>query len=121
MGRAKTGNNHPRRLARLGRGQFAFAQAVAGIMPNPALRAERVMDIKEIIKDNEVRFLRYRQGNAYYAVRVPSEGLDFMFPVPLADIGDATFHATEKAIVFMRYIRKAIDDRTFVKVGEGAR
>jgi hypothetical protein len=31
------------------------------------------MDIKEIVKDNEVRFARYRQGYAYYTVRVPSE------------------------------------------------
>jgi hypothetical protein len=74
------------------------------------------MDIKEIVKNNEVHFLRYRQGNAYYAVRVPSAGADYMFAVPLSDIGDATLLATDKAIVFMRYIRKAIEDRTFVKV-----
>jgi len=72
--------------------------------------------IKEIVKDNEVRFLRYRQGNAYYAVRVPSEGVDYMFLVPLSDIGDATLLATNKAIVFMRYIRKAIEERAFVRV-----
>jgi hypothetical protein len=74
------------------------------------------MDIKDIVKGNEVRFVRYRQGHAYYAVRVPSEGVDYTFPVPLSDIGDATLHATDKAIVFMRYIRKAIEERTFVKV-----
>ena len=74
------------------------------------------MGIKEIVKDNEVRFLRYRQGNAYYAVRVPSEGVDYMFLVPLSDIGDATLLATNKAIVFMRYIRKAIEERAFVRV-----
>jgi hypothetical protein len=73
------------------------------------------VDIKDIVKDNTVRFTKYRQGIAYYTVRVPSEGVDYIFPVPLADIGDATLLATDKAMVFMRYIRKAIEDKTFVK------
>ena len=75
------------------------------------------MDIKEIVKDNVVRFSKYRQGIVYYSVRVPSEGLDYLFPVPLADIGDATLLAEDKAMVFMRYIRKALEDGTFVKAG----
>jgi hypothetical protein len=37
-----------------------------------------------------------------------------MFPVPLSDVGDATLDAQDKAIIFMRYIRKAIDEGTFV-------
>jgi len=73
------------------------------------------MDLKEIVKDNTVHFAKYRQGYAYYTVRVPSEGADFIFPVPLSDIGDATLLATDKAMVFMRYIRKAIEEKTFVK------
>ena len=73
------------------------------------------MDIKEIVKDNEVAFTKYRQGIAYYSVRVPSQGIDYIFPVPLSDIGDATLLAKDKALVFMRYIRKAIEDGTFVK------
>jgi hypothetical protein len=73
------------------------------------------MDIKAIVKDNTVRFTRYRKGLAYYAVRVPAEGVDYVFPVPLADVGDATLLATDKALLFMRYIRKAIDEGTFVK------
>ena len=31
------------------------------------------------------------------------------------DVGDATFLNEDKAIIMMRYIRKAIDDGTFVK------
>ncbi len=76
------------------------------------------MDIKGIVKSNEVRFARYRQGIAYYSVRVPSEGIDYVFPVPLSDVGDATLLATDKAMLFMRYIRKALDEGTFVKVGQ---
>lgn len=33
-----------------------------------------------------------------------------MFPVPIEDIGDATFLAEDKAILFMRYIRKYIEE-----------
>lgn len=74
-----------------------------------------IVNIKDIVKDNTVRFAKYRQGIAYYTVRVPSEGVDYIFPVPLSDIGDATLLATDKAMAFMRYIRKAIEDKTFVK------
>ena len=73
------------------------------------------MDIKEIVKDNTVSFLRYRKGYPYYAVRVPSEGSQYSFPVPLSDLGDATLLARDKALVFMRYIRQALADGTFVK------
>jgi hypothetical protein len=75
------------------------------------------MDLKEIVKDNAVRFVRYRQGYAYYAVHVPSEKADYVFPVPISDIGDATLLATDKALVFMRYIRQALQDGTFTKEG----
>ena len=54
------------------------------------------MDIKEIVKDNTVSFAKYRQGFVYYTVRVPSEGVDYMFPVPLSDIGDATLLAKRR-------------------------
>jgi hypothetical protein len=73
------------------------------------------MDIKAIVKDNTVRFVKYRKGFAYYAVRVPAEGVDYVFPVPLSDVGDATLLASDKALLFMRYIRKAIDEGTFQK------
>ena len=72
------------------------------------------MDIKTIIRDNTVRFLRYRAGIAWYGVSVRNEG-DFMFPVPIDDIGDATLEADDKAILFMRYIRRAIAEGTFVR------
>ncbi len=72
------------------------------------------MNIKEIVKDNTVRFVRYRQGFAYYGVHVPEQG-EYTFPVPLADIGDATLEHEDKAILFMRYIRRALDDGTFVR------
>jgi len=72
------------------------------------------MNIKDIVKDNTVHFLKYRHQVVYYTVAY--DGTDYMFPVPLDDVGDATLNATEKAITYMRYIRKALSDGTFVKV-----
>lgn len=72
------------------------------------------MNIKDIIKNNHVRFLRYRHGVMYYSVSVAGKPNEFMFPVPLSDVGSATLDAQDKAIIFMRFIRKAIDEGTFV-------
>ncbi len=73
-------------------------------------------NIKDIVKDNVVNFDHYRAGFLYYRVVVP-DGIHFdsyLFPVPISDIGEATFLAQDKAILFMRYIRKAIDEKTFI-------
>lgn len=60
------------------------------------------MDIKEHIKDNKkVKFLYYRGKELWYETE-----LGFKFPVPIDDIGEATFLAEDKAMLFMRYIRK---------------
>ncbi len=73
------------------------------------------MDIKQIVRENVVHFARYRQGFAYYQVRVGPEAVTYTFPVPLEDIGDATLLATDRAVVFMRYIRRALEDGTFTR------
>lgn len=49
----------------------------------------------------------------FYAVTV--NGAKWMFPVSLEGIGGASRFAGMKAITLMRYIRKALDDKTFVK------
>lgn len=76
--------------------------------------------MRRIVEHNTVRFLRYRQGIAYYGVDVPSadrplEREPWMFPVPLEDVGDATLEREDKAILFMRWIRRAIEDGSFVR------
>jgi hypothetical protein len=70
------------------------------------------MKIKEIIKNNIVEFDFYREGNFFYKVETP-EGF-YNFKVPLEDIGNATLLHRDKAILFMRYIRKSMEDGTFV-------
>ena len=69
--------------------------------------------IKDIVKNNIARFSFYRAGYAFYEVKV--QGTNYKFPVSLEDLGTATLLAEHKAITLMRYIRKAIDDKTFVK------
>jgi hypothetical protein len=71
------------------------------------------MNITDIVKNNTVCFVQYRQGVAFYGVDVPASGC-YLFPVPLDDIGDATLELEDKAIFFMRYIRRAIDEGSFV-------
>lgn len=59
------------------------------------------MNIKEMIKDKTVTFSHYFDGALWYKTEC-----GFEFPVPTQDIGNATFLAVDKAILFMRYIRK---------------
>ena len=70
------------------------------------------MSIKEIVKDNKVFFYFIRAGVAYYKVMFNKTW--YMFPVRLDDLGDATLLAEDKAIFFMRYVRKAFENDEFV-------
>ncbi len=79
-----------------------------------------MIDLKQLIKGNRVQFLRYRKGYLYYTItetfsNYPDGGATWEFPVPIEDVGDATFNATEKALLFMRYIRKAQEEGSFVR------
>ena len=101
------------------------------------------MNIKDLVKDNNrVMFDSFRQNVFYYRLnrirefteeelkRVPflidgmlidgKEGVKgvleyYIFTVPLEDIGTATLLAEDKAITFMRWIRKAIENKTLIK------
>jgi predicted GTPase len=55
----------------------------------------------EMVKGKKVNFVGYRKMNLYYETEC-----GFRFPVPIEDTGDATFMASDKAMFFMRYIRK---------------
>ena len=57
------------------------------------------LTIKDHVK-GQVTFQFYRDGSLWYKT-----DSGFQFPVPIEDIGNATFLATDKAILFMRYIR----------------
>lgn len=61
--------------------------------------------IKDMVKDNQkVHFQFYREKELWYKTET-----DFEFPVPIEDIGNAIFLAEDKALLFMRYIRKHLN------------
>lgn len=61
--------------------------------------------LKDMIVNNQkVRFSYYRDGQLWYETECK-----FLFPVPAEDAGTATFLAEDRAILFMRYIRKQMD------------
>jgi len=63
------------------------------------------MNIKDLIKDKKVKFSHYKEQELWYFV----DGTDFKFPVSTDDVGNATFLAEDKAILFMRWIRKHLE------------
>ena len=69
--------------------------------------------IKEIVKNRYAHFAYYRCNTLYYKVNM--DGDDYMFPIPVDDLMEASVHGEERAITLMRYIRKALDDGTFVR------
>lgn len=81
--------------------------------------------IKELVANTEVHFTHYHDGNLWYEVRyggTSEDGRDvgvntFPFPVPIEDIGNATFKASDKAMLFMRYIRRHL--KTLKGFGNG--
>ena len=84
-----------------------------------------MFNIKDIVKNSDkVVFQRYRNGIMYYSVNFTTfhselgqgyeETHSYEFQVPLSDIADATLFREDKTIMFMRYIRKALEEGTFI-------
>jgi hypothetical protein len=62
------------------------------------------MNIAEMVKNKRARFVYFREG---YFIYETDDG--FQFPVPLGDVGKATLPAEDKALFFMRWIRKHLE------------
>lgn len=60
-------------------------------------------DLKELVKGN-VHFQFYRKGELYYKT-----DCGFEFRVPADDTGDGVFLNKDRAMLFMRYIRKELE------------
>lgn len=61
--------------------------------------------LKELVgKGETVQFQMYRKGELHYKT---SSGFDFI--VPVEDCGDGQFLNEDKAMLFMRYIRKQLE------------
>jgi hypothetical protein len=60
--------------------------------------------LKEMVANNQkVRFCFYRDGLLWYDTEC-----GFRFPVPIEEAGTATFMAEDRAMLFMRYIRRQL-------------
>lgn len=91
-------------------------------------RKELDINIKELIKDNNVYFVDFSDGLFTYKIYQPlpeevgneAEGLKrvyYTFNVPLEETKGAVMKRVDKAIFYMRWIRKSIKDKTFIKHG----
>lgn len=67
-----------------------------------------------LVKDNFVYFNFFRQGHFYYNLMTKTG--TYQFPIPLEDIGTATLQQREKAVTFMKWVRRAIEDKTFIRL-----
>lgn len=61
--------------------------------------------LKELVQ-GEVEFDFYRAGFLYYKCGTSEK---FRFAVPVSDVGDASMMARDKGILYMRWIRKALE------------
>jgi hypothetical protein len=61
--------------------------------------------------DNKGSFSHYRDGNFFYVVKVNNKA--YSFPISIEDAKGTTLFPEFKAITLMRWIRKAIEDKTF--------
>lgn len=60
--------------------------------------------IKDMVKDGQqVTFTHYKHKQLWYKT-----DSGFAFPVDIEDAGEATFLDKDKALIFMRYIRKQL-------------
>lgn len=62
------------------------------------------MTIKDMVKDKTVTFVFYKDKELWYKTEC-----DFLFPVPIEDTGTAYMNSKDKAIFYMRWIRKHLD------------
>ena len=61
--------------------------------------------LKDLVANGQqVHFQFYRHGELWYTT-----DSGFEFPVPAEDTGDGVFQRDDKALLFMRYIRKHLE------------
>lgn len=62
-------------------------------------------DIKGMVENNKVvNFTRFQGGQLWYSTEC-----GFEFPVSLQEVGQSTYPSQDKALLFLRFIRKHIE------------
>ena len=70
-------------------------------------------NVKDMVKDNKkVKFVQYQKGSLLYKTEC-----GFEFPVPTDDTGEGVFHSEDRAITYMRWIRKQVKNIEKGKAG----
>lgn len=75
--------------------------------------------LKDLIRGNKARFVRYRAGSLVYCVvepvnnpfipKTPDKEL-FEFEIPIEELQGATVNAVEPASTFMKWIRQTLKE-----------
>lgn len=63
-----------------------------------------MQNIKEMVKNKSVTFVEYKENELFYKTEC-----GFIFPVPISDTGKGVFLDKDKAITYMRWIRRHLD------------
>lgn len=70
--------------------------------------------ITPLIKDNFVYFHKYKSNYFYY--RLKKDDDVYEFSIHLSEIEEAELLSQDKAILFLKYIKKALQSGRFTKV-----
>lgn len=63
------------------------------------------MSIKDMVINKQVYFSFYKDRTLWYETES-----GFQFPVPIDDVGNGVFLKEDKALYFMRWIRKHVEN-----------
>ena len=72
------------------------------------------ISLKNLIKGKDVSFHHYNDGKLWYHTDD-----HYFFPIPLSDVGTATFKRKDRAIYFMRWISPQLDKGDDVQFDTG--
>lgn len=73
-----------------------------------------MVKIIDIVRNNKAKFDCLNNNSLWYYIIV--NGVKYMFEIPLNETNGGTFKYEDKAIFFMRWIRKAIENNEFYRV-----
>lgn len=69
-----------------------------------------------VTEGNFAVFNSFRANIFYYSIPHKTSLKLYQFQIPLEDIEGATISYREKAITMMKWIRKSIENKTFIKL-----
>jgi len=70
--------------------------------------------ITEIVKNNTARFDHFRNGE--FAYRINVKGVPYQFTLTPEDVKGGILLAEDRAIIFMKFINRALKENTFQRV-----